>query len=531
MKIFAERIISTMFCTVPLVYAYSQERPNIILILADDMGYSDIGCYGGEILTPNIDNLALHGVRMTQFYNTSRSCPTRASLMTGLYQHQTGIGWMSEDPCEDQNNDPKDWGIPQYRGSLNKNCVTIAEVLKSSGYHTYMTGKWHLGLHGSEKWPLQRGFERFYGILAGACSYLRPDGDRGLTLDNTKLPAPETPYYTTDAFTDYAIKFIKEQNDNKPFFLYLAYNAPHWPLQAKDEDIAKFYKMYREKGWDVIRQERHDRMMKLGIIGNIGFAEWENRTWKELTEKEKDNTAFRMAVYAAQVYSMDYNIGKLLEYLKKINKYDNTLIIFMSDNGACAEPHNELGGGRQVDINNPAVSGHPSYGKAWAQVSNTPFRKYKQRAYEGGIATPFIMSWKKGLSEFQNVWRKTPTYLPDVMPTLIKIAEAKYPCTYMGNRINQLVGVDMMPIIRKGKDYIHDYMYWEHQGNRAVRWKDWKAVWDQDNKTWELYNINDDRVESKDLANKYPEILKQLSEKWNIWAVKYNVMVPFVIMK
>ena len=224
------------------VNLFSQERPNIVLILADDMGYSDIGCYGGDILTPIIDELATNGVRMTQFYNTSRSCPTRASLMTGLYQHQAGIGWMSEDPYKGTDKDPKDWAVPEYRGSLNKRCVTIAEVLKSAGYHTYMAGKWHLGMHGEEKWPLQRGFERFYGILGGACSYFRPEGGRGLTLDNTKLPAPDAPYYTTDAFTDNAMSFIGQQKDDNPFFLYLAYNAPHWPLQSKDEDIAKFYK-------------------------------------------------------------------------------------------------------------------------------------------------------------------------------------------------------------------------------------------------------------------------------------------------
>ena len=246
--------------------------------MADDMGYSDIGCYGGEIQTPNIDALASEGVRMTQFYNTSRSCPTRASLMTGLYQHQAGIGWMSEDPFSNGERDPKDWEVAEYRGALNRNCVTIAEVLKTAGYHTYMAGKWHLGMHGKEKWPLQRGFDRFYGILAGACSYLRPEGPRGLTLDNTRLPAPEAPYYTTDAFTDYAIEFIDGQQDDKPFFLYLAYNAPHWPLQAKDEDIEKFYDIYRKKGWDVVRQERHDRMAELGIIEpGSGFAEWENR--------------------------------------------------------------------------------------------------------------------------------------------------------------------------------------------------------------------------------------------------------------
>lgn len=507
---------------------FSQERPNIVLILADDMGYSDIGCYGGEISTPNIDKLASYGIRMTQFYNTSRSCPTRACLMTGLYQHQAGIGWMSEDPYENQDRDPKDWGIAEYRGALNKNCVTIAEVLKTAGYHTYMTGKWHLGMHGEEKWPLQRGFERFYGILAGACSYFRPDGGRGLTLDNTKLPAPDAPYYTTDAFTDYAIDFISEQKDNNPFFLYLAYNAPHWPLQAKENDIAKFYKMYREKGWDVIRKERQERMVQLGIIDSKqGFAEWENRSWDKLTEKEKDNTAYRMAVYAAQVHSMDYNIGRLIQYLKESGKYDNTLIIFLSDNGACAEPHNELGGGRQSDINNPAISGHPSYGKAWAQVSNTPFRKYKQRAYEGGISTPFIVSWKSGLVSEENTWCRVPAYLPDIMPTLISVANAKYPKEFKGNEIKPLVGSDMMPIFKGEKHFLHEYMFWEHQGNRAVRWENWKAVWDQEGKRWELYDIDSDRIESNDLSGVAPDILSRLSKKWENWSKDIKVLIPF----
>ena len=305
--------------TAPLLMASfcsAQEKPNVVLIMVDDMGYSDIGCYGGEILTPNIDALASKGVRFTQFYNTSRSCPTRASLMTGLYQHQTGIGQMSEDPFNQPNQkSPNDWGVPGYKGFLNRNCVTIAEVLKESGYHTYMAGKWHLGMHGEEKWPLQRGFERFYGILAGACSYLRPSGGRGLTLDNTKLPVPEAPYYTTDAFTDYAIRFVDEQKDDKPFFLYLAFNAPHWPLQAKEEDIQKFTKIYREKGWDEIREARRKRMTKLGIIEpNTEFAEWENRKWNELTEQEKDKVAYRMAVYAAQVHCVDKNVSNFIKY-------------------------------------------------------------------------------------------------------------------------------------------------------------------------------------------------------------------------
>ncbi len=508
---------------------WGQERPNIVIILADDMGYSDIGCYGGEIETPYIDKLASQGVRMTQFYNTSRSCPTRASLMTGLYQHQAGIGWMSEDPYQNADKDPKDWSIYEYRGALNRNCVTIAEVLKNSGYHTYMAGKWHLGMHGMEKWPLQRGFERFYGILAGACSYLRPDGGRGLTLDNRKLPAPEAPYYTTDAFTDYAIRFINEQQDQEPFFLYLAYNAPHWPLQAKEEDIEKFYDMYRSKGWDVIREERHKRMAELGIIdANSDFAEWENRRWDELSEEEKNRTAYRMAVYAAQVHCMDYNIGRLIAHLKEKGKFDNTLIFFMSDNGACAEPHNELGGGRQEDINNPAISGHPSYGKAWAQTSNTPFRKYKQRAYEGGISTPLIITWHKQLQQFENTWCRVPGYLPDIMPTILNVSGASYPQTFHnGNKIQPLVGTDLMPAIKGETSSIHEYMYWEHQGNRAVRWKNWKAVWDQEGKVWELYDIENDRTESHNLSQSKPEILKQLTEKWNVWAEETHVLIPF----
>ena len=246
-------------------------------------------------------------------------------------------------------------------------------------------------MHGQKKWPLQRGFERFYGILAGAASYLRPEGGRGLTLDNEHLPAPEAPYYTTDAFTDHALQFVGEQKDDKPFFLYLAFNAPHWPLQAKEEDIQKFTKLYRSKGWDKIRQERYNRMQKMGIIDkNVGFAEWENRSWDELTEKEKDESAYRMAVYAAQVHCVDYNVGKVIDYLKKTKQLDNTLILFLADNGACAEPYLELGGGKQEDINNPACNNMPSYGRAWAQTSNT--RSGNTNAVPTKVVYPLLLS-------------------------------------------------------------------------------------------------------------------------------------------
>ena len=520
-------IALTPLMIAPLCWA--QEKPNVVIFLVDDMGYSDIGCYGGEIMTPNLDKLASTGVRFTQFYNTSRSCPARASLMTGLYQHQAGIGQMSEDPGtfkKETQRDINDWGSEGYQGYLNRNCVTIAEVLKENGYHTYMAGKWHLGMHGQEKWPLQRGFERFYGILAGAASYLRPEGGRGLTLDNEHLPAPEAPYYTTDAFTDHALQFVGEQKDDKPFFLYLAFNAPHWPLQAKEEDIQKFTKLYRSKGWDKIRQERYNRMQKMGIIDkNVGFAEWENRSWDELTEKEKDESAYRMAVYAAQVHCVDYNVGKVIDYLKKTKQLDNTLILFLADNGACAEPYLELGGGKQEDINNPACNNMPSYGRAWAQTSNTPFRKYKCRSYEGGISTPLIFSWNKKLGNRHGNLCTTPGYLPDIMPTVLEATGAAYPETYHGgNKIHPLVGTSLFPAITEKVPSLHEYMYWEHQGNRAIRYGNWKAIRDEAGTEWELYDIVKDRTEKNNLASQHPDVLKKLRNEWEYWAIKHNVL-------
>ena len=520
-------IALTPLMIAPLCWA--QEKPNVVIFLVDDMGYSDIGCYRGEIMTPNLDKLASTGVRFTQFYNTSRSCPARASLMTGLYQHQAGIGQMSEDPGtfkKETQRDINDWGSEGYQGYLNRNCVTIAEVLKENGYHTYMAGKWHLGMHGQEKWPLQRGFERFYGILAGAASYLRPEGGRGLTLDNEHLPAPEAPYYTTDAFTDHALQFVGEQKDDKPFFLYLAFNAPHWPLQAKEEDIQKFTKLYRSKGWDKIRQERYNRMQKMGIIDkNVGFAEWENRSWDELTEKEKDESAYRMAVYAAQIHCVDYNVGKVIDYLKKTKQLDNTLILFLADNGACAEPYLELGGGKQEDINNPACNNMPSYGRAWAQTSNTPFRKYKCRSYEGGISTPLIFSWNKKLGNRHGNLCTTPGYLPDIMPTVLEATGAAYPETYHGgNKIHPLVGTSLFPAITEKVPSLHEYMYWEHQGNRAIRYGNWKAIRDEAGTEWELYDIVKDRTEKNNLASQHPDVLKKLRNEWEYWAIKHNVL-------
>ncbi len=504
------------------------QKPNIIVILADDMGFSDLGCFGSEIPTPNLDKLAKNGVRFSQFYNTARCCPTRASLLTGLFQHQTGIGLMAEDPLSrEKGKDINDAGVPGYRGFLNHQGVTIAEVLKPAGYHTYMAGKWHVGIHGEEKWPLQRGFDRYYGILAGACSYLKPAGGRGLTSDNTKLPAPEGEYYTTDAFTDNAIQFIKEQKDEKPFFLYLAYNAPHWPLQAKKADYEKFVGKYM-KGWDVLREERYQRQKAMNLFDReipLSPRDSRVRDWSEVDEAQKKESDFRMAVYAAQVNCIDQNVGKLVNTLSSLKKLDNTLIIFLSDNGACAEPYKEFGGGKFEDINNPSVSSSVSYGIGWANVSNTPFYEYKVKSYEGGISAPFIASWPEKIGKNVGKVYHTPAYLIDLMPTLIEAAGAKYPKTHPdGTELFPIEGNSLIPAIVNGKGKGHEYMFWEHSGFSAIRKGDWKAYKAVNDSVWELYDLRTDRDEQINIAKDHPELVKELNDKWYEWANSHQVL-------
>lgn len=504
------------------------QKPNIILIMADDMGFSDIGCFGSEIPTPNLDKLAQKGVRFSQFYNTARCCPTRASLLTGLFQHQTGIGMMSEDPNSRENGqDKNDFGVDGYRGYLNHQCATIAEVLKPAGYHTYMAGKWHVGMHGEEKWPLQRGFERYYGILAGACSYLKPTGGRGLTENNTKLAAPEGEYYTTDAFTENAIHFIQEQKDEKPFFLYLAYNAPHWPLQAKKEDYEKFVGKYL-KGWDALREERYQRQKELGIFDReipLSPRDPRVRAWSEVSDSQKKESDFRMAVYVAQVSCIDQNIGKLVETLTKMQKLENTLIIFLSDNGACAEPYAEFGGGKFEDINNPAISGAVSYGIGWANLSNTPFYEYKVKSYEGGLSAPFIACWPQKIKKSASKIVHQPAYLIDVMPTLIEAAGAQYPKTHPdGTTLFPLEGNSLISEFVKGKGTPHEYLFWEHSGHSAIRKGDWKAVKEVAKTEWELYDLRIDRGEQTNVAKSHPELVKELNDKWYEWANSHQVL-------
>jgi arylsulfatase A-like enzyme len=504
-------------------YEENLKKPNVIVILADDMGYSDIGCYGGEIPTPNIDYLAENGVRFTQFYNTARCCPTRASLLTGLHPHQTGIGNMADNPY-----DPnlQNWGTQGYIGYLNNNCLTIGEVLNENGYHTYICGKWHLGLHQKDRWPLQRGFEKFYGILSGASSYFKPQGVRCLTYQNENLSAPVQPYYTTDTFTDSAIVFIRQKKDDNPFFLYLAFTAPHWPLHAKNEDIEKFRGRYMV-GWDEIRKQRLKKQKELGIFPpdqKLSSRDERVRPWDEVDPIQKIESDYRMATYAAQIYCMDYNIGKLTSYLHESNQLDNTLIIFLSDNGACAEPYKEFGGGNVSQINVPEEEGAVSIGIGWANACNTPLKKYKTMTHEGGISTPFIAFWPNNIIEQAGEITNSKAYLIDLMPTILDATGVAYPEKFEGNKITPIEGKSLVPVFENGHGIEHEFLYWEHIDNCAVRKGDWKAVKKIDDKYWQLFDLGKDRIEEVNLAHQFPEIVKELNDQWYKWAYSHQVL-------
>jgi arylsulfatase A-like enzyme len=504
----------------------SPSTPNIILIMSDDMGYSDIGCYGGEINTPNLDKLAKNGLQFMQFYNTARCCPTRASLISGLYPHQTGIGHMTNTPADFTQHD---LNIPQYRGFLNKNSVTIAEVLKDAGYTTLMTGKWHLGVSTQDKWPLQRGFDKFYGIIPGACNFFKPEYPRGITVGNDTITITDENYYTTDAFTENAIKFIGEsrQESEKPFFLYLAYNAPHWPLNAPTEDIEKYRGKYM-KGWQDLRLWRYKNMIEKGLIDK----DWEltpqdSRDWNSLTDEKKVEMDLRKAIYSAMVDRMDQNIGKLVAYLEKENILDNTIIMFLNDNGACAE-FSELGDGPAEQLG--TKEGYIlSYGRAWANASNTPYREYKHWVHEGGISTPFIVHWPNGIPKEDNgMLVQEYGFLPDIMATCVDLAHAEYPKEYKGNSIQAMVGKSLLPVISGEIKPVHtEPIFWEHEGNKAVRNGKYKLVqtWKANKENnWELYDLSQDRTEMHDLSQKMPEKLKEMTDQYNEWAEKMHVL-------
>ncbi len=503
------------------------DRPNIVLIMSDDMGYSDIAPFGGEIETPNLTALAEGGLKFTQFYNTGRCCPTRASLLTGCYPHQAGIGHMTNPP---ESPDEHDYEVPGYRGSLNTNTVTIAEVLKDAGYRTLMTGKWHVGYTEKKMWPLQRGFDKFYGIIPGATNLFKPEYPRGITLDNDTISISDPNYYTTDAFTDEAIQFIADTdntNTDSPFFLYLAYNAPHWPIQAPQDVIDKYKGKYSE-GWQKLREERYARMKEMGLIdANWKLTEQDSRDWDSLDDDKKKELDLRMAIYAAMVDRMDQNIGKLVDSLKARGQFENTIIMFLNDNGACAE-FDELGSGpaEQLETKEGYVL---SYGRAWANASNTPYRLYKHYLHEGGIATPFIVHWPKGIpTEKRGETIREYGFLPDLMVTSVDLAKATYPKTYKGNDIVPTSGKSLRPLFQEAPKRIHtEPIFWEHEGNKAVRLGRYKLVqkWEPDiTDNWELYDMEKDRTEMHDLSAEMREKTQEMIVLYDDWARKNNVL-------
>ncbi|MFP4499711.1 MAG: sulfatase-like hydrolase/transferase [Candidatus Hydrogenedentota bacterium] len=493
----------------------SDKRPNIIVILADDMGFSDIGCYGGEVATPNIDALAAGGLRFTQAYSAARCCPTRAALLTGLYPHQAGVGKMVS----------HDGGVEHgpYQGFLNDRCVTIAEALKPAGYSTYMSGKWHVGER-PEHWPRERGFDRYFGLISGASSYWEiienQKRERQMALESEPWKPTPGDFYMTDAFSDYAVERIDEHEGGNPFFMYLAYTAPHWPLHAWEKDIEK-YAGYYKCGWDVLRQRRHERLIDLGIIDpqcELSPRDPDVPPWEEAENKEE--WIRRMAVYAAMIDRMDQGIGRVIDALKRNGQYENTLILFMADNGGC---HEDISG-RKLDQpgTKPGERGsYVAYCRPWANASNTPFRLFKHWIHEGGTATPLVAHWPKGVDARGGLTDEV-MHCIDIMPTCLRLAGAEYPETYEGRAITPVAGRDLTPVLRGGTRKGHEALYWEHYDNRGIRKGKWKLVAEK-REAWELYDLEKDRTELHDLSEEMPEKVEELLDMWEAWAEKVGV--------
>jgi arylsulfatase len=492
--------------------------------MADDMGFSDLGCYGSEISTPNLDGLARRGIRFTQMTNSARCCPTRAALMTGLYPHQTGVGHMWYVPKKP---------VPAYQGYLNRRCVTIAEALAMGGYRTLMVGKWHLAGDFSadhrDRWPTARGFDRFYGFLGGTANYFRPNlypngqNVNQFLLDDQHIDPNSEGYYTTNAFSDYAVRFLDEYGrQDRPFFLYTAFNAPHFPLHALPDDIARYRGKYL-KGWDEFREQRYRRMRELELFDSrLKLPSRDNRapSWSDI--KNKEDWDLRMAVYAAQIDRMDQGIGRILAKIREVGQEENTLVLFLSDNGGTAE---------HVDSGKPGVltgtaESYLSYELPWASVSNTPFRLYKHWVHEGGIATPLIACWPSVIKKSNSITSQ-PGHVIDIMATCLDAGGLSYPKRYKGNEIVPLEGRSLVPVFEGRVRTPHNALFWEHEGNRAVRRGKWKLVSyvskNQPDK-WELYDLEADRTEMNDLAGQNPRISAELRALYERWAQRCGVL-------
>ncbi len=535
--------IVLIFCAV----LEASERPNILLVMVDDMGWSDLGCYGGEARTPAIDSLARNGLRFSTFYNTGRCCPTRASLLTGLYPHQAGVGRMTFDT-----------GTPGYRGWLQRTTVTIAEVLRGAGYRTAMAGKWHLSLTKSldnhmkhlnnqvirttfsdpATYPVARGFEEHYGIIWGVVNYFDPFS---LVHNTEAIRTVPKDYYITDALTDHAEQYIeKYSRDGKPFFLYLAYTAPHWPLHARPEDIEKYKDTYTA-GWQAIREARYKRQVALGLIDPTTAALSERyrpkRTWETNATRNWDARA--MAVHTAMIDRVDQGIARIIRKLKKLNLFDNTVVLFLSDNGASPEEPSRpgfdrtsqtrdgrdvtyYGRGKPKTVMPGPETTYAGFGPHWANVANTPFRYWKATQHEGGIRTPLIIHWPKGITLTPGTITHSPGHVIDIMATCVDLAGATYPEEYQGNTITPLEGKSLVPILSGTKRDGHEAIFFEHFGSRAVRRGAWKLV-ALENGPWELYDMTTDHTETKNLAGDHPDKVAKLAALWEAWAKRTQV--------
>ncbi|MBB5156506.1 arylsulfatase [Saccharopolyspora phatthalungensis] len=508
---------------------------NVVLVLADDLGYSDLGCYGGEIRTPNLDAIGRSGVRFSNFYNTARCSPSRASLLTGLHPHQTGIGVLTS------NDTPRG-----YLGSLNDRCATTAEILGAAGYATGMSGKWHLSseVHTPcAAWPTRRGFDHFFGTLTGCGSYYAPGTlTRGERDASAEFDTPG--FFYTDAITTDAVEFVhRSASQPHPFFLYVAYTAPHWPLHAPEADIDSYQGTY-DDGWDALRKARLGRLVREGILPEDTELTDRDPTqppWSAVTDQRWE--ARRMQTYAAMVERMDRGIGRLRAALEETGQWENTLFVFLSDNGASAEdigdehyqslrnrPENFPGttrSGEQVFLGNHPESDpgpedtYASYGTAWANLSNTPFRRYKRWTHEGGIAAPCIVHWPHGGLAAGTV-QHAPFQLVDVLPTVLEAAGVDYPQRRQQVELPPLQGVSMLPALRGAESEPHT-LFWEHTGNTAVRDGQWKLVREH-SQPWELYDVHTDRSELHDLAAERPDLVSKLEIQWEEWASRVGVL-------
>lgn len=505
----------------------SEERPNILLILSDDIGYSDIGSFGGDADTPVLDRLAKDGIRFTQFYNGARCMPTRASLLTGLHPHQAGIGYMGED-----------WGVDEYSGHLLERCVTISEVLQSAGYHTSQLGKWHVGNRKKNVMPYTRGFDRSW-VRTGRVHYF---DSTIYELDGRhwKSEDPES-FYSTEEMDRKAIEFIDDaQEEGKPFFMYAAYDAAHWPLHAKPEDIAKYRGRFLKNGWNGVRESRYQRLVESGIIDR----DWPLPPRDEVipdwdTIEDKDHWDLKMAIYCAQIDAMDRSIGRIVARLEELGIADSTVILYLQDNGACPEGIGLRG--KKSTIDPGPTESYMSYHLPWANVSNTPFQQYKHFTAEGGIATPLIAYWPEGITVPGSIYPEMG-HVVDIMSTCVELSGAKYPSNHDGNKILPMEGKSLVPVFKNKIRDGHETFFWEHEGNRAVRKGNWKLVsrykndveyyerWGypkaERSKEWELFDMEADRTELNDLSDEFPAIVEELEILYAEWAMRTGVR-PF----